>query len=76
MKADYTLDTQGLICPMPVVKTALKFEELKAGEVLEILATDSGIKEDIPAWCQATGNKFLGLEEENGLIRVYVKKSG
>ncbi|HEY4686794.1 MAG TPA: sulfurtransferase TusA family protein [Candidatus Subteraquimicrobiales bacterium] len=75
MKADHTLDTQGLICPMPVVKTAIKFEELKVGQILEILATDSGIKEDIPAWCEATGNEFLGLEEENGLVRAYVKKS-
>lgn len=75
MKADQTLDTKGLICPMPVVKTALKFEELGSGEVLEVLATDKGIKEDMPAWCEATGNEFLGLEEESDVIKVYVRKT-
>ncbi|NIN34219.1 MAG: sulfurtransferase TusA family protein, partial [Gammaproteobacteria bacterium] len=34
MKADKTLDCMGLYCPIPVVKTAEKFKELKTGEVL------------------------------------------
>jgi TusA-related sulfurtransferase len=28
----------------------------------------------MPAWCRSTGNEFLGLEEEDGEYRVYVKK--
>jgi tRNA 2-thiouridine synthesizing protein A len=75
MKADQTLDCVGLYCPMPIVKTAEKFKELKAGEVLEIIADDKGIKYDIPAWAQATGNEYLGMEESGGEIRVYVKKT-
>jgi tRNA 2-thiouridine synthesizing protein A len=59
---------------MPIVKTAQKIKELKAGEVLEIIADDKGIKHDMPAWAQATGNEFLGVEESGGEIRVYVKK--
>ena len=56
------------------VKTAEKIKELKAGEVLEIIADDKGIKVDIPAWAQATGNEFLGMKESGGEIRVYVRK--
>jgi TusA-related sulfurtransferase len=74
MKADQTLDCVGLYCPMPIVKTAQKIKEMKTGEVLEIMADDKGIKHDMPAWCQATGNEYLGLEEADGEIRVYVKK--
>jgi TusA-related sulfurtransferase len=74
MKADQILDCVGLYCPMPIVKTAQKIKELKAGEVLEIVADDKGIKLDMPAWAQATGNEFLGIEESGGEIRVYVKK--
>jgi TusA-related sulfurtransferase len=29
----------------------------------------------MPAWCQATGNECLGIEEGGGEIRVYVKKT-
>ena len=43
--------------------------------MLEILADDEGIKEDMPAWCRATGNELLGIEEEAGEYKVYIKKS-
>ncbi len=75
MKADQSLDCTGLYCPMPIVKTMQKIKQLKTGEVLEVVADDKGIKLDMPAWCEATGHEFLGIEGENGEIRVYVKKS-
>ena len=74
MKADATLDCVGLYCPMPIAHTAKKMKELEADQVLEILADDEGIKEDMPAWCKTTGNEFLGMEEEAGQYKVYVKK--
>ena len=78
MKADQSLDCVGLYCPMPIVKTAERFKQLKQlkkGEVLEIVADDKGIKQDMPAWAQTTGNEFLGIEEDGGEIKVYVKKT-
>jgi TusA-related sulfurtransferase len=74
MKADQTLDCFGLLCPMPIIKTAEKIKELKVGQVLEVLATDEGIKTDMPAWCKATGQEYLGVEEKAGEYKVYVKK--
>ena len=74
MKADATLDCMGLYCPMPIVNTAAKMKQMKPGEVLEIIADDRGIKTDMPAWCQATGNECLGQEEKGREIRVYVRK--
>ncbi len=75
MKADQSLDCLGLYCPIPIVKTAAKIKELKTGEVLEVVADDKGIKLDIPAWCEATGHEYLGMEEDGGEIKVYVKKT-
>ena len=75
MKADQSLDCVGLYCPIPIVKTAAKIKQLKLGEVLEIVADDKGIKLDVPAWCEATGHEFLGIEEDDGEIKVYIKKS-
>jgi tRNA 2-thiouridine synthesizing protein A len=75
MKADQSLDCVGLYCPMPIVKTAQVMKELKKGEVLEVVADDKGIKQDMPAWCQATGNEYLGAEEAGGEIKVYVRKT-
>lgn len=74
MKSDHTLDCMGLLCPMPVVNTALRLEEMKEGEVLEIVADDKGIKLDMPAWCEATGQEFVGIEQKGNEFHVFVKK--
>ena len=74
MKADVSLDCFGLLCPMPVIKTAQLIKELKIGQILEVLATDMGIKNDLPAWCRSTGQEYLGVEEKDGEYRVYIKK--
>jgi TusA-related sulfurtransferase len=60
---------------MPIVKTAEKMKQINQGEILEVLADDKGIKQDMPAWCKVTGNECLGIEEENGQYKVYVKKT-
>jgi tRNA 2-thiouridine synthesizing protein A len=75
MKADKTLDCVGLYCPMPIVKTTQEVKKMKVGEVLEVIADDKGIKQDMPAWCKITGNECLGVEEQGGEIKVYVKKT-
>ena len=74
MKANDQLDCFGLLCPMPIIQTEKKLREMKIGEILEVVSTDQGIKEDMPAWCRLTGQKYLGMEEDNEIIRVYVKK--
>jgi tRNA 2-thiouridine synthesizing protein A len=74
MNADVKLDCFGLLCPMPIIATAKKMKELKLGQVLEVAATDEGIKTDMPAWCKATGQEFLGSEEKDGECRVFVRK--
>jgi len=74
MKSDRSLDCVGLYCPMPIVKTAEIMKKLKKGEILEVVADDKGIKQDMPAWCEITRHKFLGMEED-GEIRVYIEKT-
>jgi TusA-related sulfurtransferase len=74
MKADHTLDCYGLLCPMPIIQTAQKIKQMKIGEVLEVLSTDRGIVEDMPAWCRQTGQEFLGIEEEDDIFKAYVRK--
>jgi TusA-related sulfurtransferase len=61
---------------MPIAHTANKLREMEPGQVLEILADDVGILEDMPAWCKMTGNEFLSVEEQGGgIYRVLVRKS-
>jgi len=76
MEADATLDCIGLYCPMPIAHAARKINEMEEGQVLELLADDEGIVEDMPAWCSITGNEFLGIEEADGAYKAYVRKAG
>ncbi len=76
MKANATLDCFGLLCPLPIIKTSEKIKELKKGEVLEVIATDEGIKNDMTAWCRMTGQELIEIKEEGEptVYRVYVRR--
>lgn len=50
-------------------------EELKAGEQMEIHATDAGFPRDAEAWCRTTGNRFLSSKSEGGIYKVVVEKA-
>ena len=71
---DKTLDARGLSCPMPSVRTALTLEGMAHGQVLEVLTDDPVSKRDLPVWAQSTGNELLGLKEEGGTIKIYLRK--
>jgi len=74
MTIDFELDAVGMACPVPIVKTAKKMREMLPGQVLRIISDDEGFKADIVAWCESTGNEFLGLEEKDGKIYGTVRK--
>ena len=68
------LDTFGLLCPMPIIKTAARFKQLQRGDVLKVLSDDPGIKEDMPAWCITSGNELIRIDEVDGEFHAYVRK--
>ena len=71
---DMVQDSIGQLCPMPIAFLAKNVKKLQAGQVLEIRADDEGAHADIPAWCEQTGNEFLGEEPAEGHFRYYVRK--
>ncbi len=72
--SDRTLDCTGLLCPMPVVKVAQALSQMAAGEVLEVLADDQGVKADFPALCKGAGNEWLGFSQEGRVVRSLIRK--
>ena len=64
-----TLDTRGLLCPLPVIRTQDFIKKRKsvgsiAGLQLVVLASDPGALQDIPAWCRIHGHQVLGVHEQ------------
>ena len=73
--AERSVDAVGLFCPIPVVKLKLELEKVGINKVVELLADDPGILEDLPAWCKETGNRLLSLEKNKEDVFVaYVQK--
>lgn len=71
---DETLDAKGLSCPMPLLKTKKALAPLSTGQILEIMGTDPGSKNDLPNWCERSGHTFLGDKEEDGFFRFFIQK--
>jgi TusA-related sulfurtransferase len=71
-----TLDCRGLLCPLPVYKAGVVLNRLQAGDVLELLTTDPGALEDIPALARQRGETLLGVEKGEGTQTFWVRKGG
>ena len=74
IKISKTLDLKGLACPMPVVKISKGIKEVEVGEVIEAHTTDPGSLTDIPAWARTTGNEVIKTEQDDKVIRFYIKR--
>ena len=70
-----TVDTSGLACPMPIVRTRQAIDELASGDVLEIISTDRGSLTDIPSWADTLGHQLIDSRQE-GQRFVYLIKKG
>ena len=71
-----TLDVKGASCPMPVVQTKSAIDDLAEGEILEVVATDSGSMSDLDGWATGTdGVELLEQVEDGDVYKHYVKKT-
>ena len=69
-----SVDARVTACPGPLLEAKKAIGTIKAGDVMEILSSDEGTKQDIPKWCNKQGHEYLGFAEENGYFKVYMKK--
>lgn len=69
-----SLDCSGLLCPLPVYKTAIALGKLEPGDVLELITTDPGALEDIPAMARQRGDTVLASEDRGSTQRFLIEK--
>jgi tRNA 2-thiouridine synthesizing protein A len=68
------VDARGTSCPGPILAAKKGMADLKVGEIMAVLSTDSGTKKDLPAWAQKMGHEYLGLLEEGGYLKLFVRR--
>ena len=71
--AHFELDARRMFCPMPVIRTQDKIKELTPGDTLEIICTDPGALNDIPAWCRINGHTILQTKEISDEVVVLIE---
>ena len=71
----HELNCRRLLCPLPVIRTQNAVKSLHAGDELLVIATDPGVKADIPAWCRVHGHELVSIEDDvvNREVRVLLR---
>ncbi|ABM61993.1 sulfurtransferase TusA family protein [Halorhodospira halophila] len=70
------LDCRHLLCPLPVIRTQAQVARLSVGDELEVVVTDPGALEDIPAWCRVHGHEVVGARETGDEHRIRIRVGG
>src|SRR5471030_2165497 len=74
--ADVSFDGGDLDCGNGLLLLIRRhIDPLDRGGLLEILSTDTSVKEDLPAWCRMTKNELVSMVE-NGRQRSYLVCKG
>ena len=71
--SSYRLDARNMLCPLPVIKTQDRAAELEPGDILEVVCTDPGALNDIPAWCRINGHEVIGTAQTEDEVSVTLK---
>jgi tRNA 2-thiouridine synthesizing protein A len=71
MQIDKDLDTRGLNCPLPILKAKRALTDMESGQILRVVATDSGSVRDFQAFAKQTGNELIEQQTQgNDFVHV------
>lgn len=68
------VDARGTACPGPLLEAKRGMASVPMGGIMEVLSSDEGTNQDLPLWSKKVGHEFLGIIEEAGYWRIFVKK--
>lgn len=71
-----TLDTSGLLCPLPVYKAGIVLNRLREGDTLRLITTDPGALEDVPAMARQRGDTLLAVDRDDKHQFFLLRKGG
>jgi TusA-related sulfurtransferase len=70
---DVELDTRGLNCPLPILKAKKSLASMTSGQLLRVVATDTGSLRDFQAFCKQTGNDLVEQQTlETSQVKEFV----
>lgn len=73
-QADVTIDTSGLMCPLPILRAKKALATMASGQILEVVATDPNSMADFQAFCRQTGNTLLKQAQSGNQFIHYLRR--
>lgn len=73
-QVDAEVDARGLSCPLPILRAKKALATLQSGQVVRVLATDPGSKQDFSAFARQTGNVLLAQVDEGEVSVFYLRR--
>ncbi|MBA2484436.1 MAG: sulfurtransferase TusA family protein [Nitrosomonas sp.] len=73
-KINKELDTRGLVCPLPILRTKKSLSEMTSGQVLKIVATDPGAVIDFQVFADQAGHELLSMSETSEELVFLLRK--
>ena len=74
--SEHQIDARRMLCPMPVIRTQDAIAKLNHGDILEVVCTDPGALNDVPAWCRINGHKVISINEKDDEITITIEVFG
>ncbi len=74
--ATYIVDARRMLCPMPVIRAQNRIKTVAEGDILEVICTDPGAKNDVPAWCRINGHEVVSIETQDDEIIIKIAVGG
>ncbi|EDP6854090.1 sulfurtransferase-like selenium metabolism protein YedF [Campylobacter upsaliensis] len=74
MKINYSLNLEGEACPYPAIATLDALDELKSGEILEVLCDCPQSIHSIPNDVKNRGSKVLEIDQDEPTLRFLIQK--
>lgn len=73
MEHHVELNTRGLRCPLPILKTRLAIDRMESGQVLKVISTDAGSVRDMEAFARQTAHELLDTSSVDGEFVFYLR---
>ncbi|ORU91429.1 MAG: SirA-like domain-containing protein [Cycloclasticus sp. symbiont of Poecilosclerida sp. N] len=73
MKHDITLDTQGLNCPLPLLKLKQVLANTNTGDIIRMIATDPAAHLDVGVFIDKSAHEMLLHERDGDIQFFYIK---
>ena len=80
-EASVIVDNRGMLCAQGILRLMRTMVTAAPKSIIKVLSSDPAAEHDYPAWCKATGHRFLGHRQDpdarwGSLIVSFVQKAG